>query len=66
MSKAAKLMEDSNLDASFIMFNIWTEAIKNFAEQGRECYFPRWQHWYNGALTGDSLMAMNNLDKLPK
>lgn len=35
MSKAAKLMQDQNLDASFIMFNIWTEAIKNFAEQGK-------------------------------
>lgn len=34
ISSAAKLMEDSNLDSSLIMFSIWTEAIKNFAEHG--------------------------------
>ncbi len=34
MSNAAKLMEDSNLDANLIMFSMWTEAIKNFAEHG--------------------------------
>lgn len=35
MSKAAQLMKDNDLDASFILFNIWTEAIKNFAEHGK-------------------------------
>jgi regulator of protease activity HflC (stomatin/prohibitin superfamily) len=34
MSQAAKLMADSNLDASLILFSMWTEAVKNFAEQG--------------------------------
>jgi regulator of protease activity HflC (stomatin/prohibitin superfamily) len=34
MSHAAKLMADSNLDASLILFSMWTEAVKNFAEQG--------------------------------
>ena len=35
MSHAAKLMADSNLDASLILFSMWTEAVKNFAEQGK-------------------------------
>jgi regulator of protease activity HflC (stomatin/prohibitin superfamily) len=34
MSQAAKLMADSNLDASLILFSMWTESVKNFAEQG--------------------------------
>ncbi|MBS1623160.1 MAG: SPFH domain-containing protein [Bacteroidetes bacterium] len=32
MSSAAKQMEQANLDASMIMFNMWTDAIKQFAE----------------------------------
>jgi prepilin-type processing-associated H-X9-DG protein len=35
MSQAAKMMQDSNLDASLILFSMWTEAVKNFAEHGR-------------------------------
>ena len=35
MSHAAKLMSDSNLDASLILFSMWTESVKNFAEQGK-------------------------------
>lgn len=35
MSHAAKLMTDSNLDASLILFSMWTEAVKNFAEHGK-------------------------------
>ena len=35
MSQAAKLMTDSNLDASLILFSMWTEAVKNFAEHGK-------------------------------
>lgn len=34
MAHAAKEMEDANLDASLILFSMWTEAIKHFAEQG--------------------------------
>jgi regulator of protease activity HflC (stomatin/prohibitin superfamily) len=34
MSHAAKMMQDSNLDASLILFSMWTEAVKNFAEHG--------------------------------
>ncbi|MCC6690374.1 MAG: SPFH domain-containing protein, partial [Bacteroidia bacterium] len=35
MSNAAKEMQQVNLDASMIMFSMWTEAIKNFAEAGQ-------------------------------
>jgi regulator of protease activity HflC (stomatin/prohibitin superfamily) len=35
MSKAARMMEDADLDASMILFSMWTESIKNFAEQGK-------------------------------
>ncbi len=35
MAESAKLMSEANLDASLILFSIWTEAIKHFAEQGK-------------------------------
>ncbi|HLG02545.1 MAG TPA: SPFH domain-containing protein [Bacteroidia bacterium] len=35
MSHAAKMMQDSNLDASLILFSMWTEAVKGFAEHGK-------------------------------
>ena len=35
MATAAKEMEEANLDSSLVMFSIWTEAIKHFAEQGK-------------------------------
>ena len=34
MAEAAKQMQESNLDTSLILFSMWTEAVKNFAEQG--------------------------------
>ncbi len=35
MAAAAKEMETANLDASFILFSMWTDAIKHFAENGK-------------------------------
>lgn len=35
MSHAAKMMTDENLDSSLILFSMWTESIKHFAEQGQ-------------------------------
>lgn len=35
MSQAAKEMQTANLDASFILFSMWTESIRHFAEQGK-------------------------------
>lgn len=34
MSTAAKEMQSANLDSSVILFSMWTESIKQFAEQG--------------------------------
>ena len=34
MSKAAQEMEQANLDISVILFTMWTESIKHFAEYG--------------------------------
>lgn len=35
MASASKEMKDANLDTNVIMFSMWTEAIKNFAEYGK-------------------------------
>jgi len=35
MAAAAKEMESAHLDASFILFSMWTDAIKHFAEHGQ-------------------------------
>jgi regulator of protease activity HflC (stomatin/prohibitin superfamily) len=35
MSLAAKEMQQANLDTSMIMFSMWTEAIKHFAENSK-------------------------------
>ena len=35
MSEAAEQMKQANLDTNVILFSMWTEAIKNFAEFGR-------------------------------
>lgn len=34
MAVAAQQMSDANLDANLILFSMWTEAVKNFAEHG--------------------------------
>jgi regulator of protease activity HflC (stomatin/prohibitin superfamily) len=35
MALAAQEMEKAHLDASFILFSMWTDAIKHFAENGK-------------------------------
>ena len=35
MSKAAEEMKSAGLDSSFILFSMWTDAIKHFAENGK-------------------------------
>jgi len=35
MSQAAEQMKQANLDTNVILFSMWTEAIKNFAEYGK-------------------------------
>ncbi len=61
MSQAAKEMEQANLDTSVILFSMWTEAIKNFAEYGKgnviflDCSSDNMQK------TMKEMMAMNTL-----
>ena len=35
MAQAAKEMQSADLDASFILFSMWTDALKHFAEHGK-------------------------------
>jgi prepilin-type processing-associated H-X9-DG protein len=35
MAGAAKEMEEAKLDASLILFSMWTEAVRNFAQEGK-------------------------------
>ncbi len=35
VASAAKEMKDAQLDAAFILFSMWTESIKHFAESGK-------------------------------
>ena len=35
MASAAKEMESANLDASYILFSMWTDSLKHFAEYGK-------------------------------
>lgn len=61
MSEAAKEMEQAHLDASFLLFSMWTEAIKNFAEtgQGNVIFLDGSTDGMNKTLK--EMMAMNTL-----
>ncbi|MBV7528980.1 SPFH domain-containing protein [Chitinophaga sp. sic0106] len=61
MSLAAKEMQQANLDTSVILFSMWTEAIKNFAENGKGNVI-----FLDGSSEGmdktmQQMMAMNKL-----
>lgn len=65
MTMAAKEMEQANLDTSVILFSMWTEAIKNFAEYGKGNVI-----FLDGSSDGmqhsmQQMMALNNLMKKP-
>ncbi len=66
MSEAAKEMEQANLDTSVILFSMWTEAIKNFAEYGKGNVI-----FLDGSSDGmqrtmKEMMAMNTLMEIKK
>ncbi len=66
MSVAAKTMQDNNLDASFILFSMWTESVKNFAEHGKGNVI-----FLDGSLDGmqksmKDMMAFSQLDRNSK
>jgi regulator of protease activity HflC (stomatin/prohibitin superfamily) len=63
MAEAAKKMQESNLDTSLILFSMWTEAVKNFAEQGNGNII-----FLDGSVEGmdktmKQMMALNQRDK---
>jgi regulator of protease activity HflC (stomatin/prohibitin superfamily) len=35
MAEAAREITNANMDASFLLFSMWTESLKHFAEQGK-------------------------------
>lgn len=66
MAEAAKQMQESNLDTSLILFSMWTEAIKNFAEQGKGNVI-----FLDGSIEGmdktmQQMMSMTQLEKINK
>lgn len=65
MAQAAQQMQDANLDASLILFSMWTEAVKNFAEQGKGNVI-----FLDGSTEGmektlKQLMAIGNINLSP-
>lgn len=66
MAEAAKEMHDANLDSSLILFSMWTEAVKNFAQEGTGNVI-----FLDGSIDGmqkniHQMMAMNQLTTTPK
>jgi regulator of protease activity HflC (stomatin/prohibitin superfamily) len=66
MSVAAKTMQENNLDASFILFSMWTESVKNFAEHGKGNVI-----FLDGSLDGmqksmKDMMAFSQLNNIQK
>jgi regulator of protease activity HflC (stomatin/prohibitin superfamily) len=62
MSQAAKEMQTANLDTSVILFSMWTEAVKNFSENGKGNII-----FLDGSIDGmeksvRQLMSINRLD----
>jgi regulator of protease activity HflC (stomatin/prohibitin superfamily) len=62
MAGAAKEMADANLDSSLILFSMWTEAVKNFAQDGKGNVI-----FLDGSIDGmqnniKQMMALNKLD----
>jgi prepilin-type processing-associated H-X9-DG protein len=55
-------MQTANLDTSVILFSMWTEAVKNFSENGKGNII-----FLDGSIDGmqktlKELMALNRLD----
>ncbi len=66
MAGAAKEMEEAKLDSSLILFSMWTEAVKNFAQEGKGNVI-----FLDGSVEGmdktmKQMMALNQMDTNPK
>jgi regulator of protease activity HflC (stomatin/prohibitin superfamily) len=66
MVQAAKDMEDANLNASFILFSMWTESIKHFAENGKGNTIFLDGSAENMQKTMQQMMSIMNNSKLTK
>ena len=58
--------EDANLDSSLILFSMWTEAVKNFAQEGKGNVI-----FLDGSVEGmqktmKDMMALNQLNNQSK
>ena len=66
MAGAAKDMEEADLDSSLILFSMWTEAVKNFAQEGKGNVI-----FLDGSVEGmqktmKDMMALNQINQLKK
>jgi len=66
MAVAAKEMSEANLDSSLILFSMWTEAVKNFAQDGKGNVI-----FLDGSVDGmqktmKDMMALNQLNSTKK
>lgn len=66
MTEAARELQTANLDTSVILFSMWTEAVKNFAEQGKGNII-----FLDGSADGmqhtmKQMMALTNMTDLKK
>ncbi len=66
MAGAAKEMSEANLDSSLILFSMWTEAVKNFAQEGKGNVI-----FLDGSVEGmqktmKDMMAINQLNQNTK
>ena len=66
MASAAKEMQDASLDSSFLLFSMWTEAIKHFAEQGKGNVIFLDGSTDNMKRTMEEVMSLNVMDKNKK
>ncbi len=62
MAEAAKAMQREHLDSSLILFSMWTEALKHFAETGRGNVMFLDASPENMDKTLQQMMAMMQLD----
>lgn len=63
MAGAAKEMKEAELDSSLILFSMWTEAVKNFAQEGKGNVI-----FLDGSIDGmqnniKQMMALNQLNQ---
>lgn len=65
MTEAAHEMEKANLDVSFILFSMWTESIKHFAEFGKGNILFLDGSPKNMDETMRQMMAMNRIAPIP-